>query len=194
MSDFIITWIDDAVLTIRKLAWLANNSEAKSFFPAEPQTNIDQFEMPPWFNADDFYDSCIATYGDAARKIIGDRTQPVTARYFVIHDTSGGKEPNTANIDTVPAMRGIHLFLGTERTVYRPHKKAGVENDWHTVGWGTRVGNKRPEEFVHTELSPYNNYEVMNKAKYKEELSIGIDGVINSGSNFTIRQYDLLAI
>jgi N-acetylmuramoyl-L-alanine amidase len=194
MSNFIITWVDDLVFTIRQVAWLANNNAAKSFFPSEPKNNIDQFDIPPWFKEDDFYDACIATYGDAARKIVGDRTQRVTASYFVIHDTSGGKEPNTANVDAVAATRGIHLFLGTERTVYRPHKKAGIENDWHTVGWGTRVGNKRAEEFVHTELSPYNNYEVMNKEKYREELSIGIDGVINSGSNFTIRQYDRLAI
>ena len=56
------------------------------------------------------------------------------------------------------------------------------------------VGNKRPEEFVHIELSPYSNYSVLSKQKYQELLNIGIDGVIDGGSNFTIRQYDLLAL
>ena len=194
MSNFIITWLDDLILTARQFVWLANNSATKSFFPAEPKSNIDQFDIPPWFKEDEFYDACIATYGNDALKIIGDRSKPVTASYFVIHDTAGSREPNTTNVDAVAGTRGIHLFLGAERTVFRPHKKAGVANDWHTVGWGTMIGNKRPEEFVHVELSPYNNYAVMKKEKYQEQLSIGIDGVINSGSNFTIRQYDLLAI
>lgn len=194
MSNFIVNWIDDLALAVRKVAWLAGNGATKSYFPDEPKTNVDQFEVPPWIKADEFYDSCIATYGDDARKIIGDRTKPVTASYFVIHDTAGSKEPNTANINGNAGMRGIHLFLGTQKTVFRPQIKKGVDNDWHTVGWGTRVGNKRPEEFVHVELSPYNNYSVMDKKKYQEELSIGIDGVIEAGSNFTIRQYDLLAI
>jgi len=43
-------------------------------------------------------------------------------------------------------------------------------------------------------LSPYSNYETLSKEKYQEQLSIEIDGIIESGTNFTLRQYDLLTI
>jgi hypothetical protein len=194
MSNLIINWLDQRNLTARKEAWLATNRAGKSFFANEPNNNIDQFDIPSWVDAKAFYASCLATFGGDARKIIGNTSVPVTARYFVVHDTAGNKEPDTALIDATAKMRGIHLFLGTEKTVFRPHKKPGIENDWHVVGWGTRVGNNRPEEFVQVELSPYSNYSVLSKQKYQEELTIGIDGVIEPGTNFTIRQYDLLAI
>jgi len=194
MSNFMFNWLDDFVDAAERIVWVTSNIATKSFFPKEPKNNIDQFSIPYWFNEDDFYNSFISEYGEDARKIIGDTTKPVIASYFVIHDTAGGKEPNTANIDANSNTKGIHLFLGTEETVFRPHKKPGIENDWHTLGWGVLVGNKRPEEFVHIELSPYSNYSVMNKDKYKESLDIGIDGVIDSETNFTIRQYELLAL
>lgn len=193
MSSLIINWLDDFVDTAERILWLTTNAAAKSYFSQEPQNNINQFRIPFWFNEDDFYNSFIAKYGDDAIKIIGDRTMPVTASYFVIHDTAGASEPNIVNVDANINTRGIHLFLGTEETVFRPHIVAGIENDWHTVGWGTRVGNLRPEEFVHIELSPFSNYSVMSKAAYQESLAIEIEGVINSGTNFTIRQYELLA-
>ena len=119
MSNFIITWLDDLILTARQFVWLANNSATKSFFPAEPKSKIDQCDSPPSFKEDEFYNACIATYCDDALKIIGDRSKPVTASYFVIHDTAGSREPNTTNVDSVAGTRGIHLFLGAVRTVFR---------------------------------------------------------------------------
>jgi hypothetical protein len=188
-----VNWLDTSVSEAERMTWLTDNRATKVFFSEEPSNNIDQFGIPYWFAVNDFYDSFAAKYGEDAKTIIGDTTKPVVAGYFVVHDTSGGPEPNTVAVDADKDTRGINLFIGTEKTVFRPHKTPGIANDWHTVGWGTMVGNKRKEEFVHTELSPYNNYETMEKRKYQDSLQIEIDGIINSGTNFTIRQYELLA-
>ncbi len=196
---FIIDWLDKAFDEAQRLLWLSTNFISKKYFTDEPKTNIDQYQLPPWFDVDTFYDSFLKKYGDAATTIIGNKKTSITADYFVIHDTSGGKEPNISSIDNDADTRGIHLFLGTATTVYKPQAKTGVVNDWDTKGWGAMIANLRTDKFVHIELSPYNIYEteddhfLYQKQSFKDLLKIELDDIINMDSNFTIRQYDLLA-
>ena len=189
-----ITWLDDIVRTVQAALYLAPHAVTKTYHPHEPKSNIDGFPLPAWFDADRFYGCLEAEYGDDARTLIGDRSVPVAAHYFVVHDTSGGKEPNVQNINNNKDMKGIHLFLGTATTVFRPSKKAGHPNDWNVVGWGTIVGNKRAEEFVHVELSPLRRYGVLDwqKEDYKTFIAQDVPGVKRAGSLFTERQYQLL--
>jgi hypothetical protein len=199
MLTLITSWLDEGMALAENLIWMGKNKIDKIYFANEPETNIDQLSLPPWFNPNTFYDAFTDQYGQDAETIIGNRDQPITADYFVIHDTSGGKEPNISNIDKSTDDRGIHLFLGTETTVYRPSAKTGTQNDWDTKGWGAMISNGRTDKFVHVELSPYNVYETATdqffylKPAFTDLLKIEIEGVIPENSNFTFRQYELLA-
>ena len=57
MSNLNIKWLDNKNLNAHKDAWLAANRANKSFFPSEPESNIDQFDIPSWFQAKAFYAS-----------------------------------------------------------------------------------------------------------------------------------------
>lgn len=189
-----ITWLDDIVRTAQTAVYLATNIATKAYHPDEPQKNIDGFPMPSWFDANQFYAQLESEYGDDAATLIGDRDVPVVAQYFVVHDTSGGKEPNTVNINKNKDMKGIHLYLGTATTVFRASKKEGEPNDWNVTGWGTLIGNKRPEAFVHTELSPLTKYDggIWRTDAYKSFLAEETDSK-RAGTIYTERQYRLLA-
>lgn len=190
-----ISWLDDIVRTAHAALYLSVNMATKTYHPDEPSSNIDGFPLPPWFDAGRFYAQLEAEYGEDAATLIGDRDVPVSACYFVVHDTSGGKEPNTVNINKNKDMKGIHLYLGTATTVFRASKKEGEPNDWNVVGWGTLVGNKRPEAFVHTELSPLTKYGegIWKTDAYKQFVDKEIAGTKRAGSIYTERQYALLA-
>jgi hypothetical protein len=190
-----ITWIDPMQRTIHAPIYLPTNIITKTFHPSEPMSNVDGFPLPPWFNADQFYEALESEYGADAATLIGDRSVPVAAKYFVVHDTSGGKEPNTANIDKNDDMRGIHLYLGTATTVFRASKSPGKPNDWNVKGWGTLVGNKRAEAFVHVELSPLTRYGdgIWKTEAYRQFVAQEISGSKRAGSIYTERQYRLLA-
>lgn len=190
-----ISWLDPILRGVQAAIYLATNIGMKTYHPDEPRHNVDGFPLPPWFDAEKFYGQFEAEYGEDAATIIGDRSLPVAAHYFVVHDTSGGKEPNVENINKSKDMKGIHLFLGTATTVFRPSKKAGEPNDWNVVGWGTLVGNQRAEEFVHVELSPLRRYGVVDwkTEEYKQFLAGEVPGVKRAGSLYTERQYQLLA-
>lgn len=188
-----VDWLDNTTTKAQRDGWIQSSVASKTFLPDEPANNIDQLPIPPWIDTDKFRDSFLAFHGEAAKTIVGDWSKPVTASYFVIHDTAGAKEPNTSGYENNTKLTGIHLFIGTQKTVYRPHRN-NVRNDFHITGSGSRVPSLRPEEFIQIELSPSMNYDQLPKQEYADSLLIGIDGVQNAGTNFTIRQYELLAL
>lgn len=122
----------------------------RSYFPKEPETNVDKVRCPPGL-----LDRCLALataeLGNAvAGALAGDRTLPVAARFFVIHDTDNFLEYGTGAGQTDPsargATRGIHLWL-SPRATHRQH-------DWHQPGFGTKMDSGTPNKhFLHVELS-----------------------------------------
>jgi hypothetical protein len=79
--------------------------------------------------------------------------------------------------------------------VFRASKSPGKPNDWNVKGWGTLVGNKRAEAFVHVELSPLTRYGdgIWKTEAYRQFVAQEISGSKRAGSIYTERQYRLLA-
>lgn len=95
---------------------------------------------------------------------------------------------------TLLSPRAEFIFSWGRKAPFSGHTKNRASKLTGTLLVGGRGLVISVRKFVHVELSPYSNYSVLSKQKYQEELQIGIDDVINAGSNFTIRQYDLLAL
>ena len=144
-----------------KQNWLDAQRLTRTYFTNEPGTNIDELEIPPWLDAAQFFDDIEAAYtkehseltaSDREKsfsrqptQILGNRSQPVNAQFFVIHDTAGISQFPTR--EAVPAnARGAHLFLGPDALL--------LNLDWHEAGSATKLeGAGTNTAFVHVELS-----------------------------------------
>ena len=122
----------------------------RSYFRREPATNVDRIRTPPGL-----WERCLASargaFGNTvAAALSGDATQPVTARFFVIHDTADSLEYGTGSGQTDPsrrsATRGIHLWISARAT--------HLQRDWHRPGNGTKMEmGAENRHFLHVELS-----------------------------------------
>lgn len=159
--------------------WWNTNLGAKQFFTDEPQSNIDQFTIPPSVNADNFYRDFAAAHPNHAATIIGDRGQAVAAQYFVIHDRGDNvhTEAPASVADINPAARGTHLYIGFQRVLR--------VNDWHEAGDGTKLESRSNTCFVHVELTQH--------PRGTEEVRENGTLIKAAGTRFTIWQYDMLA-
>jgi hypothetical protein len=85
-----------------------------------------------------------------AAELGGDRSSPVYAKFFVIHDTAGFDEYGTAAGETNPSQRsstrGIHLWISARAT--------HLQRDWGSGGFGTKMETgAENRHFLHVELS-----------------------------------------
>lgn len=167
--------------------WLESVKTTKTWFPDEPFTNIDQLPSN-WIIASSFYTDFINKYGADAKTIIGDSSQKVIARYFVIHDTAG-------KTDYTPEMiagKGVHLWLNVTKPVL-------LGNDWHQKGIAVKIERyKANKNFVHIEIvrDPHSMATVDiktggNSPTYADIMKEG--GIKSYGTYYTDRQYELLA-
>jgi hypothetical protein len=122
----------------------------RTYFPKEPETNVDKVRCPPGL-----WDRCwavaVAEFGEqVARSLAGDPTEPVAARFFVIHDTAGtaeyGQGAGQTNPSTTGSTQGIHLWLSARATFQ--------QRDWHRPGFGTKLEMRAENRhFHHVEMS-----------------------------------------
>jgi hypothetical protein len=120
----------------------------RPFLANEPKTNVDGLPCPP-----DLWDRCwdwaVAKFGEAtAKTLAGDVAKPVTARFFVLHDTAGTAEYGVGTGLTQPsaAGKGIHLWLSA--------KASYQQLDWHLPGYGTKMESRAANRhFLHVEMS-----------------------------------------
>ncbi|WP_297692793.1 N-acetylmuramoyl-L-alanine amidase, partial [uncultured Eudoraea sp.] len=118
-----------------------------------------------------FKSDFISKHGAHANTILGDTTKPVTANYFVIHDTAA---TNKATTSSQPANNtGIHMWLNNDGA-YQTH-------DWNHRGDGTKVERANNGCFVHTELVRH------------PKLDEAVAGVKQADTYYTDLQYELLA-
>ncbi|HYI47010.1 MAG TPA: hypothetical protein VEX35_00960 [Allosphingosinicella sp.] len=122
----------------------------RSYFPREPRSNVDRVRCPPGLG-DRCREAAVASLGsDVAQALAGDADEPVTARFFVIHDTAGTTEYGLERGQTDPSAngstRGIHLWISARAT----HR----QRDWHRPGFGTKMEmGAENRHFLHIELS-----------------------------------------
>jgi hypothetical protein len=122
----------------------------RSYFPNEPRTNVDRVRCPPWL-WDRSWEQAVEALGeDVARKLAGDRAEPVAARFFIIHDTAGFAEYGLGDGRTDPSQRGstrgIHLWISARST--------HLQRDWGRAGFGTKMeSGAENRHFLHVELS-----------------------------------------
>ena len=157
----------------RRMQWMSDQAKKKTFHPQEPAFNADRFPIPPWLNKNNFFRQFEQEYGTEATAIIGQRGDPVVARYFVIHDTDTTNDVPTP--ERVPnRARGIHLWLGIRSVL--------LARDWAQKGLGTKLENGvRNRCFVHTELT-----------RHSSKIA-AVDKIKAAGTLYTFRQYRLLA-
>jgi hypothetical protein len=167
--------------------WL--NAEAGKVlrFPAEPKHNLDQLPIPSWIKADDFYKEFLQKHNGDAKTIIGDSSQKVKAKYFVLHDTAVTAE------FTLSRIKGkfIHMWLNAKTPVL-------LGLDWHMKGLGVKLERSRNNSFVHVEITRDKDLQkaVILKTKGKKvsaEEFKKAGGVKNIGTYYTDKQYELLA-
>lgn len=162
----ISNWIDNL-----KFQWIQQQLASKTFIIDESQHNLCQIPFPLWINKDVFKNDFISKHNAHARTILGDTTRPVTASYFVIHDTAA---TNEANNRTKPVgTTGIHMWLNNDGA-HRTH-------DWDHRGDGTKVERGNNGCFVHTELVRH------------PQMDGAVAGVKQAGTYYTDLQYELLA-
>lgn len=166
-----IEYFDLAKFFQEGVEWLDRNKAAKSFFSEESEYNIDQYEIPKWLDKDKLFDTFIKRIGTDAATIVGDRTQPVTAKYFVIHDTAGTNEPDPKS--STVSKSAVHCWLGISTVL--------LHRDWNLKGDATKVETTTNGCFVHTELTQH--------PRQLEEIK----DVKAPGTAYTYRQYFLLA-
>ena len=167
--------------------WLQLHSKTKVRFAHEPEYNIDQLPIPDWVNPQTFYSDFIKKHGDNARTIIGNATQKVLARYFVLHDTAVAAEFTPSRIKG----KGIHLWLNAKTPVL-------LGNDWHIKGLGVKLERSKNNSFVHVEITRdaalFKKVQQKTKGKRPSGEEITKEGgVRNFGTYYNDLQYELLA-
>jgi hypothetical protein len=176
--------------------WLANNTPLRGRFPDEPSTNIDGLEVPPWVDQakvfqslEDHYNAQHAalTAADLAQpfsrlpgQILGaNQAVPVTANYFVLHDTA-----DTAERRDGAAPADANLYIGTV--------SLARSLDWHDAGNATKLEFGGTTCFVHTELTRATGGSITN-ASPDSYPNQGISTFRAAGTRYTDQQYDDLA-
>lgn len=181
--------------------WRSTFWPLRGRFPDEPDSNVDGLPIPTWIDRDHVFnhirthyaaqhaalteDETDKSYSREAKFILGrSPSEPVTAHYFVIHDTDGTGEH--VNGDDDVKKGNIHLWIGTV--------SLASELDWHEEGDGTKLEGKRNSCFVHIELTNHTRKRSeITQAAEDDHPSDTISTARNAHSRFTIQQYDDLA-
>ena len=171
LFDVSTRYTDEAIKENGYRPWLDANLAQKSYFADEPLPNMSRYTFPTWINAEQFYMAFKELFPEEADLIIGERTSPVTAKYFVIHDTDGTKDMTAENVKS--HQKGIHLWLGTA--------SMWQQIDWHLPGAGAKIETSKNTCFVHIELTRH-------RKMLEEVPNVKADGTL-----YTYRQYLLLA-
>lgn len=103
--------------------WIKDNLDKKSFIIDESRHNLCLLPFPTWIDTTIFKNYFIKRHGENANIILGDTSKPVTANYFVIHDTAG-----TTSTKAIKRT-GVHLWLNIDGA-FQTH-------DWHYRGDAT---------------------------------------------------------
>lgn len=170
--------------------WFSISEKGKKYFPNEPAHNADQFPIPPWITASKVFQQFREKYGSEANTIIGNETQKVSARYFVIHDTAVAADFTLNRVKD----KGIHLWLNARKPVVQAR-------DWHVKGLGVKLERKRNHCFLHIEVTrdPDLFRAVEQKAKKFKNGHVpasefeAAGGLKQFGTYYTDKQYELLA-
>nr|WP_321245655.1 S8 family serine peptidase [uncultured Psychroserpens sp.] len=152
-----------------KEQWINEKKLEKTFLANETANNICLLPIPVWFNATNFQNNFIGRHGAVANEMLGNPATPVTADYFVIHDTAGSNEISR----TFASRKGIHLWLNIGNVIQA--------RDWGQRGSGVKIERGNNGCFVHTELTRH------------PQLDAAVAGVKDAGTYYTNRQYELLA-
>jgi len=152
-----------------KEQWINEKKLEKSYLANETTNNVCLLPLPKWFNARDFQNNFIRRHGEVANEILGNPTTPVTADYFVIHDTGDINEIPRTNA----SRKGVHLWLNIGNIIQA--------KDWGDRGNAVKIERGNNGCFVHTELTRH------------PRLNIAVPGIKDAGTYYTYRQYELLA-
>jgi subtilisin family serine protease/LAS superfamily LD-carboxypeptidase LdcB len=152
-----------------KTQWINEKKLEKTFLANETTNNICLLPLPVWFDATSFQNNFIRTHGAVANEMLGNPSSPVTADYFVIHDTAGSNEISRR----FASRKGIHLWLNIGNIIQA--------RDWGQRGSGVKIERGNNGCFVHTELTRH------------PQLDAAVANVKDAGTYYTHRQYELLA-
>ncbi len=158
------TWTDEV-----KLQWINEKKLEKTFFASEPQHNLCLLPLPEWFDKAAFQSNFIQSHGAVANEILGNPDLPVTANYFVIHDTAVTRDITRSRA----SRKGIHFWLNINNAI--------LAKDWNERGSGVKIERGSNGCFVHTELTRH------------PQLNAAVPNVKDAGTYYTYRQYELLA-
>jgi hypothetical protein len=186
----------EARLSSGREKWLGANRPMRRRFPNEPATNLDGLPIPPWVDVKAVFDHlrrhydgqhAALTTADQTRKcsrtpteILGaNLTTPVTANYFVLHDTAGTRDHTSASKNG-----GVHLWIGTVSLA------RGA--DWDQAGEATKLETGNRSCFVHVELTRATDSSITTAAANTYRKA-GISTARSAGTRYTDQQYDDLA-
>ncbi|WP_328475143.1 D-alanyl-D-alanine carboxypeptidase family protein [Actinoplanes sp. NBC_00393] len=176
--------------------WLTANRPLRRRFPNEPATNLDGHPIPPWVSAPAVLDHLRRHYdqqhgaltaADQARRysrapgmVLGaNPAGPVTANYFVLHDTA-----DTGERTSVSRTGGVHLWVGTVSLA------RGA--DWDQAGDATKLEIPQRTCFVHVELTRATSCAI-TAAAADTYPNTGISTARSAGTRYTDQQYDDVA-
>jgi hypothetical protein len=177
--------------------WLTRNKALRRRFGEEPATNIDGLEIPPWIDRDQVFEQIRQHYDvqhaaltpadlgrpfsrEPSRVLGADPSKPVTADYFVLHDTAGTAEP----LDGAVPEPGAHMWIGTV--------SLARGRDWHEPGDATKLEGGNSPCFVHTELTRATSGAI-NASAPDNYPNDGISTARSARTRYTDQQYDDLA-
>jgi hypothetical protein len=189
---------------IERENWLRRQIPSRQRFPQEPGVNLDGLPIPPWVDREFLYKQLRAHYQNqqeglteaersqgfsrSPQQILGNsRTmgandfQPLSASYFVIHDTAGTSDYTDG---TVPG--GVHSWIGTV--------SLARDRDWSETGQATRLeSNQNTTCFLHVELTRATAESNRSHAAEDDHPSEALSTARDAGTIYTRQQYDDLA-
>jgi hypothetical protein len=176
--------------------WLATNQPKRRRFPNEPRTNLDGLSIPQWVNAKAVFGHLTGHYNNQhAALTAADRTKkfsrapaeilgvnpnnPLTANYFVLHDTGGTQDHTHSSKNG-----GVHLWIG------KVSLARGM--DWDRAGDATKLEFGNQTCLIHVELIRATGHSI-NLAAPNTYRNAGISTARKAGTRYTDQQYDDLA-